>query len=155
MQLRIVTIGTRMPGWVEQGCAEYRKRLPRELRLQWVELPLGQRRKNACPQRAIDAENDAMLGQIPAASQVIALDQRGQGWTTEQLASQLRDWQMDARDICLLIGGPDGLGQGCKQRADKTWSLSALTLPHALVRVLLVEQLYRAWSLNQGHPYHR
>ena len=155
MHLRIITIGTKMPGWVEQGCREYSKRLPRELRLQWLELPLGHRHKNASPRRAIATENDAMLGRIPPASRVTALDQCGQPWSTEQLAGELRDWQMDGRDVCLLIGGPDGLGQGCKDRADSSWSLSPLTLPHALVRVLLVEQLYRAWSLNQGHPYHR
>jgi 23S rRNA (pseudouridine1915-N3)-methyltransferase len=155
MHLRIITIGTKMPGWVEQGCREYSKRLPRELRLQWLELPLGHRNKNTAPQRAIAAENDAMLGRIPPGSRVTALDQGGQAWSTERLAGELRSWQMDGRDACLLIGGPDGLGQGCKDRADCSWSLSPLTLPHALVRVLLVEQLYRAWSLNQGHPYHR
>lgn len=155
MQLRVITIGTKMPGWVEQGCREYSKRLPRELRLQWLELPLGRRNKNTATQRAITAENDAMLGRIPPGSRVTALDQNGQAWSTERLAGELRSWQMDGREVCLLIGGPDGLGQGCKDRADCSWSLSPLTLPHALVRVLLVEQLYRAWSLNQGHPYHR
>jgi 23S rRNA (pseudouridine1915-N3)-methyltransferase len=155
MHLRIITIGTKMPAWVEQGCSEYSKRLPRELRLQWIELPLGHRNKNVAPQRAIATENDAILGRIPAGNRVTALDQRGQAWSTEQLAGELRGWQLDGRDVCLLIGGPDGLGQGCKDRADSSWSLSPLTLPHALVRVLLIEQLYRAWSLNQGHPYHR
>lgn len=155
MHLRIVTIGTKMPGWVVDGCNEYSKRLPRELKLQWIELPLGHRNKNAATQRAIASENDAMLAQIPDANTVVALDQRGKSWSTEQLAAELRDWQMNGRDVSLLIGGPDGLGKACVDRADKRWSLSELTLPHPLVRVLLVEQLYRAWSLNQGHPYHR
>ena len=86
---------------------------------------------------------------------MVALDQRGKAWSTEQLSAELRNWQMDGRDVCLLIGGPDGLGKACVDRADKRWSLSELTLPHPLVRVVLVEQLYRAWSMNQGHPYHR
>ncbi len=155
MHLRIITIGTKMPAWVVAGCNEYSKRLPRELKLQWIELPLGQRNKNAATERAIASENDAMLAQIPERNTVVALDQRGKSWSTEQFAGELRDWQMDGRDVSLLIGGPDGLGKACVDRADKRWSLSELTLPHPLVRVLLVEQLYRAWSLNQGHPYHR
>jgi len=155
MHLRIITIGTKMPGWVVAGCDEYSKRLPRELKLQWVELPLGQRSKNAATARAIACENDAMMAQIPERNTVVALDQRGKSWSTEQLSAELRNWQMGGRDVCLLIGGPDGLGKACVDRADKRWSLSELTLPHPLVRVVLVEQLYRAWSLNQGHPYHR
>jgi 23S rRNA (pseudouridine1915-N3)-methyltransferase len=155
MHLRIITIGTKMPAWVVAGCNEYSKRMPRELKLQWTELPLGHRNKNAATERAIASENDAMLAQIPERNTVVALDQRGKSWSTEQLAGELRDWQMDGRDVCLLIGGPDGLGKACVDRADKRWSLSELTLPHPLMRVLLVEQLYRAWSLNQGHPYHR
>jgi 23S rRNA (pseudouridine1915-N3)-methyltransferase len=155
MQLRVIAIGTKMPAWVEQGCAEYCKRLPRELQLEWLELPLGPRNKTSTPQRAIAAENDAMLAKIPADNWVVALDLPGKPWSTPQLAVELGNWQLAGRGVCLLIGGPDGLGEGARQRADQSWSLSPLTLPHALVRVLLAEQLYRAWSLNQGHPYHR
>jgi 23S rRNA (pseudouridine1915-N3)-methyltransferase len=155
MQLRVIAVGSRMPAWVEQGCREYSKRLPRELRLQWVEVPLGPRNKASSVERAIATEDAAMLARIPADSRVIALDIPGCAWSTEQLANELGDWKMDGRTVCLLIGGPDGLGQFCKDRADKSWSLSPLTLPHPLVRILLAEQLYRAWSLGQGHPYHR
>ena len=96
-----------------------------------------------------------MLARIGSGHWVIALDVKGRSWSTPKLAQQLAAWQMDGRDVDLLVGGPDGLGEACRKRADQSWSLSALTLPHPLVRVLLVEQLYRAWSINQGHPYHR
>ena len=155
MRVRVIAVGTKMPDWVQQACSEYGKRLPHELQLQWHELSLGKRARNTPTERAITAENQAMLGRIAADDRVIALDQRGKSWSTEQLAEQVQGWQMDRRDVCLLIGGPDGLGQGCLDRSEQRWSLSPLTLPHPLVRVVLVEQLYRAWSINQGHPYHR
>lgn len=155
MRLRIVAIGTRMPAWVEAGCGEYGKRLPRELRLEWVELPAGQRRRAGGGERAVQQETEAMMARIAPADWVVALDPGGRSWSTPQLAGQLERWQMAGRDVDLLIGGPDGLGKACRARADQCWSLSSLTLPHPLVRVLLAEQLYRAWSINQGHPYHR
>jgi 23S rRNA (pseudouridine1915-N3)-methyltransferase len=96
-----------------------------------------------------------MLGAVGERERVIALDVAGRGCSTEQLAGQLRDWLQDGRDLSLLIGGPDGLAAECLARADQRWSLSPLTLPHPLVRVLLAEQLYRAWTLVSGHPYHR
>jgi 23S rRNA (pseudouridine1915-N3)-methyltransferase len=155
MELRIIAVGSRMPGWVEQGCSEYSKRLPRELRLQWAEVPLGPRQKSSSVERAVAAEDAAMLARIPAGSRVIALDIPGRPWSTEQLASQLGNWRMEGRTVCFLIGGPDGIGPASRERADHSWSLSRLTLPHPLVRVVLAEQLYRAWSLDRGHPYHR
>ena len=96
-----------------------------------------------------------MMARIGSSHLVLALDQEGRSWTTRDLAGELATWQMEGRSVALLIGGPDGLGRDCRERADKSWSLSRLTLPHPLVRVLLAEQLYRAWSINQGHPYHR
>lgn len=155
MRLRIVAVGTRMPAWVQDGCAEYSRRLPRELQLEWIELPLGPRPRGAGAERAIAAESAAMLARVAPGELVVALDQRGRPWSTEELAEQLADWQMRGCGVGILIGGPDGLGEACRSRAQLCWSLSALTLPHPLVRVLLVEQLYRAWSINQGHPYHR
>jgi len=155
MRLRILAVGTRMPAWVVDACQDYARRLPRELRLEWVELPLGQRSRGADAERAVAAESAAMLARIAPDNLVVALDQRGRSWTTAELAGQLADWQMQGRDVALLIGGPDGLGSACRARAQLCWSLSALTLPHPLVRVLLVEQIYRAWTINQGHPYHR
>ena len=155
MRLRILAIGTKMPDWVESGCIEYLKRLPSELRVEIVELPLGQRGKGADIQRAIAREGEAMLKAIGERDQVIALEVTGKPWSTEDLAMKLQHWQGSGDNVSLLVGGPDGLAPGCLARANSRWSLSALTLPHPLVRIVLAEQLYRAWSINAGHPYHR
>lgn len=155
MRLRILAIGTKMPDWVEAGCNEYLKRLPPELRIEVVELPLGKRGKGADIQRAILREGEAMLKAIGERDQVIALEVQGKSWSTGDLAVNLQHWQGSGDNVSLLVGGPDGLAPACLARADSRWSLSALTLPHPLVRVLLAEQLYRAWSINAGHPYHR
>jgi|SRR5690606_27733720 len=155
MRLRILAIGTRMPPWVTEGFTEYAKRMPPELRVELVELALGQRNKNQPPDRAIAREGEAMLKAIPGGDGVVALDVLGKPWSTEKLAGQLRTWQESGKNYNLLIGGPDGLAPGCLARADQTWSLSPLTLPHPLVRIVLMEQLYRAWTINAGHPYHK
>lgn len=155
MRLRILAVGTKMPDWVEAGCREYLKRLPPELNVEIVELPLGQRGKGADIQRAITREGEAMLKAIGEHDHVIALDVKGKSWSTEDLAGKLQQWQLSGDNFSLLIGGPDGLAPECLARANSKWSLSALTLPHPLVRILLAEQLYRAWSINAGHPYHR
>ncbi len=155
MRVKLVTVGTRMPAWVEQGYAEYAKRLPRELTLELQELALGHRSKGADLNRAIQREGDLMLAAIPSADRVIALDVKGKAWSTEQLAEQLQRWQMDGDNVSLLVGGPDGLDPRCLARAEQKWSLSPLTLPHPLVRVVLAEQLYRAWTIVNGHPYHK
>ncbi len=155
MQINLIAAGTRMPAWVEEGYHEYARRMPRECRLVLNEIPLAQRSKSQAIERAVRDEGARMLATLSDRQQVIALDVKGRGWSTEQLAQQLEGWRQDGRDISLLVGGPDGLAAECLQRADQSWSLSALTLPHPLVRVLLAEQLYRAWSLNSGHPYHR
>lgn len=155
MRLKIIAIGTKMPGWVEAGCNEYLKRLPSELNIEIVELPLGQRGKGADIKRAITREGEAMLKAIGVQDHVIALDVLGKSWSTEQLAGKLQEWQLSGDNFSLLIGGPDGLAPECLKRANSKWSLSALTLPHPLVRILLVEQLYRAGTINSGHPYHR
>ena len=155
MRLRILAIGTKMPDWVESGCNEYLKRLPPELRIEVLELPLGKRGKGADIQRAILREGEAMLKAIGERDQVIALEVQGKSWSTGDLAVNLQHWQGSGDNVSLLVGGPDGLAPTCLARADSCWSLSPLTLPHPLVRVLLAEQLYRAWSINAGHPYHR
>ena len=144
-----------MPAWVEQGVYEYSKRLPAEIRLEIKEIPLGQRGKGADIKRAIASEGRLMLAAIPSADKVIALEVTGKALSTSQLASQLQDWQREGDNISLLVGGPDGLAPECLSRAQQQWSLSALTLPHPLVRVVLAEQLYRAWAINNNHPYHR
>lgn len=155
MRISIVTIGTRMPAWVEQGVAEYTRRMPRELGLEWKELPLAQRGKSNSPEQLRAREGEQILRAVPAGDRVIALDVRGKSLSTPQLARQLADWQMSGDNFSLLIGGPDGLSEACLQRAERRWSLSDLTLPHPLVRILLAEQLYRAWTITVNHPYHR
>ena len=155
MRIHLIAVGQKMPDWVEKGFQEYAKRLPTSCSLKLVGIPPGHRGKSADIQRAIKSESDKMLAAIPNNAKVIALDERGKSWSTVQLASQMTDWMQDGRDVALLVGGPDGLSKECKQRAEQMWSLSALTLPHPLVRVVLAEQVYRAWSVTQGHPYHR
>lgn len=143
-----------MPQWVEAGFGEYRKRMPAELKLELIEIPLNPKGKGSVnPSK--ENQGKALLNLINKQDRVIALDVLGKSMSTESLAGQLSQWQMDGQDICLLIGGPDGLSAECLARADMKWSLSDLTLPHSLVRVLLMEQLYRAWTINKNHPYHR
>lgn len=155
MHISLIAVGTKMPAWVEQGVTEYTKRLPPEIKLAIREIPLGKRGKGADIQRAIDGEGKQMLAAIAPQDTVIALDVQGKPWSTEQLAQNLTRWQLEGDRISLLVGGPDGLAEECLARAQQRWSLSALTLPHPLVRILLAEQLYRAWSINNNHPYHR
>jgi len=155
MQIHLIAVGTRMPGWVSDGYSEYARRLPRECSLNLTEIPLARRSKSQPVSRAIEDEGKRMQAAIGANQRVIALDVKGRAWSTEQLAEQLNDWMQGGCDVSLLVGGPDGLAENCLQAAGQCWSLSPLTLPHPLVRVILAEQLYRAWSLNAGHPYHR
>lgn len=144
-----------MPSWVEAGCNEYGKRMPPELRIETIEIALGARGKNQPASKAIEKESQALLKAIGAQDFVVALDVVGRSLSTEHLATKLADWQMNGRDVCLIIGGPDGLSKACLERADMRWSLSDLTLPHPLVRIVLMEQIYRAWTINAHHPYHR
>ena len=155
MKIKLLAVGTKMPSWVTQGYNEDAKRLPREMTLELVELPLGVRGKNADVQRAIQKESDAILSNIDKTDHVIALEVKGHNWTTEKLAQNMERWQMDGLTVVLLVGGPDGLSDACRARANQQWSLSALTLPHPIVRLLLSEQIYRAWTVTQNHPYHR
>ncbi len=155
MKLTIVAVGTRMPDWVQAGYNEYAKRMPRECALALREIPLATRGKNTDTARAIERESEAMLAAIPTQERVIALDVLGHLQSTPLLADALRNWQMEGGNTSLLIGGPDGLSAECISRASQRWSLSRLTLPHPLVRIVLAEQLYRAWSLLNNHPYHR
>lgn len=155
MRIRLIAVGTRMPGWVQDGYAEYARRLPRDCAVELLELPLGQRGKNPDIERALAKEGEAMLATLGRTDWVIALDVKGAAWSTEQLAGQLSDWRMSGRNCSLLIGGPDGLAPACLARSDQRWSLSSLTLPHPLVRVLVIEQLYRACTILANHPYHK
>lgn len=155
MRVSLICIGTKMPAWVEEGVAEYRKRLPAEIQFDIKELPLPKRGKNTDIRRAISQEGEAMIGAIPAGDRVIALDVLGKAVSTHGLAEALANWQMDGENVSILVGGPDGLSAKCLSLARQKWSLSAMTLPHPLVRVLFAEQLYRAWTINNNHPYHR
>ena len=144
-----------MPSWVVEGYREYTKRMPRECSLQLVEIPPAKRHKSLTAEQARQQEGQALLAALPRDCSVVALDVRGKPWSTETLAAQLDGWLVSGRDVALLVGGPDGLSAACLERADQRWSLSRLTYPHALVRIVVAEQLYRAWTITTGHPYHR
>ena len=155
MRFTVLAVGGKMPAWVTEGVEQYQKRLPRELQLEWRDIPLARRGKDAKADQLRAQEGEQLLKAIPRGDHVIALDVRGKSLDTARLARYLRDWQMSGDNISVLIGGPDGLSPECLQRANQRWSLSDLTLPHPLVRVLLSEQLYRAWTITVNHPYHR
>ena len=144
-----------MPAWVQTGVDEYVRRMPVECRVVFVELTPGQRGKNADLARILSQEGERMRAAIPKGAKVVALDVKGKAWSTEQLSGQLSGWMQEGRDIALLIGGPDGIEPSCMALAEQRWSLSPLTFPHPLVRVIVAEQLYRANSILNNHPYHR
>ncbi len=154
MHIRVLAVGTRQPAWVNSAVKEYVQRLPRSWRFALKEIPAAPR-GNQGTSTAANREGQSILSQLGDGERLIALDERGQQVTSVGLADWIDAWQSDGRDVCLCIGGADGLSADCLQRAERHWSLSKLTLPHGLARVLLVEQLYRAWSLQTGHPYHR
>jgi len=155
MKVRLVAVGERMPEWVQAGVAEYAKRLHDDIRLDIVEIAAGKRTKNSDLVRIREAEGERMLAALRPDDRVVALDVRGKALSTEMLADELRRTLPEGRDIALLVGGPEGLAECALARARERWSLSALTLPHPLVRILVAEQVYRGWSLLRGHPYHR
>lgn len=155
MRLRLICVGQKMPDWVSQGYNDYARRMPPELSLELAEIPMAHRGKNADVARLMQKEGEAVLAAAGARDRVVAMEVGGSPWSTEKLAAQLESWQQDGRDVSFLVGGPDGLSADCRARADQLWSLSPLTLPHPLVRILLAEQLYRAWSITRNHPYHR
>lgn len=155
MRIYLIAVGQRFSGWIEQGYHEFAKRLPGDCRLVLIEIATSKRRKNSDTRRLLEREGKQMSAAIPRSSTVIALDINGQHWSTMQLAKRLDTWRQQGRDIAILVGGPDGLAPDCLARARYVWSLSNLTLPHALVRILVAEQLYRAWCITRNHPYHR
>jgi len=155
MQLLVAAVGQRMPNWVTEGWDEYARRMPPGLTLNLREINLEKRGKNADIRRLAAAESRALIDAMPARARVVALDVRGQTWSTEKLAAHLEQWMQEGRDVGFMIGGPDGIEAEILRQADDRWSLGPLTLPHPLVRVVLAEQLYRAWTITQNHPYHR
>jgi 23S rRNA (pseudouridine1915-N3)-methyltransferase len=151
----ILAVSDRSPGWIEDGYADYISRLRGRLTLEYRSLRLAARGKGRSDQEARRDESQRLLAAVPAGGWRIALDSTGKAWSSEQLAEQLTRWQVESRLPCFLIGGPDGLLEADRDRCEQCWSLGAITLPHALVRVIVAEQLYRAHCILDGHPYHR
>lgn len=154
MRIRIVAVGHRMPAWVESACADYAKRLPREYAFSIVELKAAPRDRGRTVTQMLD-EEAVRIGAACEGSTIVALDERGAAWTTRELAVQLDRWRSEGTDVAFVIGSADGLAESLKAGASARLSLSAMTLPHALARVMLIEQLYRVAALDAGHPYHR
>jgi 23S rRNA (pseudouridine1915-N3)-methyltransferase len=153
--IHLLAVGNKMPVWINQGYQDYAKRLNGECRLKLTEIASVKRGKNADLTRIKREEGEKLLAAIPKGAYVVALEVNGRSWSTEQLSVQLDSWMHNGKDLALLVGGPEGLSEACVARADVKWSLSPLTLPHPLVRVLLSEQLYRAYTILKNHPYHR
>lgn len=155
MHIRLLAVGDRQPSWVDEAFGIYTERFPREWKFRLDLMPTVRRNKNDKSRQAMEAEGEQILAKLNSAEQVVLLDERGKEFSSKDLANRMSDWQGDGRDLCFVIGGPDGVSDSVHQRADVRWSLSQLTLPHGLARVLFAEQLYRAHSLQTGHPYHR
>lgn len=154
MKIKLLAVGTKMPNWVDSGFKEYAKRMPSELKVELIEIPVNVRGRNPSSE-PMQNQGRAILKSIHEHDFVVALDVLGKPLSTERLAIELEQWQMSGQNLCLLIGGPDGLSTDCLGRANMRWSLSDLTLPHPMVRIMVMEQLYRAWTINTNHPYHR
>lgn len=155
MKIRLYALGTRMPAWVDEGYRDYARRLRGGWSLELIELPVAKRSARSPTARLVEEEGERLLAALPPRATVVALDERGIAMASAELARRLADWQREGAPLALMIGGPDGLSARCLARASLRWSLSALTLPHALARVVVAEQLYRAWSILHRHPYHR
>jgi len=155
MKIHLLAVGTKMPDWVTQGFNEYAHRLPAKCSLYLKEIPAEKRSKNSNIKAIMQKEADKLKNAIPNNCRVVALDVKGQSWSTEKLATHLQDWMMGGQDIALLVGGPDGLTDELLALSQEKWSLSNLTFPHPLVRVILSEQIYRAFTITENHPYHR
>ena len=155
MHIRLLAVGDRQPGWVDEAFNIYMGRFPREWGFRLDTIATAKRGKSQAATRAIETEGELLLAKLAPDEQVVLLDERGKQLNSKSLATKLADWQADGRNLSFIIGGPDGVSAACRERADFTWALSELTLPHGLARVFLAETLYRAWSLQTGHPYHR
>ena len=155
MQLVIAAVGHKMPAWIENGFGEYAKRMPPDCRIVLKEIKPIERSGSKTAETAMALERIKIEAAVPKGARIVALDERGKDLTSVQLAQHLTQWQQDGRDVVFVIGGADGLDPEFKRNADMLMRLSSLTMPHGMVRVLLAEQLYRAWSITQNHPYHR
>lgn len=155
MRITILSVGHRMPGWIQEGFHEYTRRMPPEIRVELVELKPEERGAGIASERAMALEGERILAAVPQGGTLLALDEKGRSVSTQGLSVMLSGWMREGTHPVLAIGGADGLSGEVKERAQKLLSLSALTLPHGLVRVVLAEQIYRAWSILARHPYHR
>jgi len=155
MRIFLIAIGNRMPSWVVEAYEEYSKRMPKEYKLELIEVNAIRRTKNVDTKSIIKKEGAALLSAIPKNCLVVLLDGKGQQWSTAELAQNLDKWSNTGQNIALLVGGPDGHDDKCKQLASLSWSLSRLTFPHSFVRILIAEQLYRASCILKNHPYHK
>jgi 23S rRNA (pseudouridine1915-N3)-methyltransferase len=155
VKIHLIAVGKKMPEWINTGYAEFSKRMPSELQINLIEITPSTRNKSTPIEKNIKEEGERIQSAIPANSKLIVLDEKGKNFSSIDLSRKIEGWLPMGQDISLIIGGADGIDPEIKQQADEKWSLSSFTLPHALVRVVVAEQLYRAWSILQGHPYHR
>ncbi|MTD33197.1 23S rRNA (pseudouridine(1915)-N(3))-methyltransferase RlmH [Paludibacterium denitrificans] len=155
MKITLLAVGTKMPRWVDEAYHDYAKRFGRDITLELKEIKPEKRGGGVTAEKGIAAEHERLVAAIPARARLVVLDERGKNWTSVRLAEHLKDWMAGGDDVCFIIGGADGLSAELKARADELLQLSAMTLPHGMVRVMLAEQLYRAYSILNHHPYHR
>ena len=155
MKIRLLAVGTKMPAWVTQGVTEYTKRLPTDCQLEIVEINPGFRGKSASKAKAMAQEAEAINKALRGNEHIVTLEVEGKNWSTEELSDNLEHWRSFGQDIAFIVGGADGLDPSITVKARQRWSLSRLTLPHPMVRIMVAEQVYRAWTILQGHPYHK
>lgn len=155
MKIKLIAVGGKMPAWVETAFKTYAQRLPRDCQLELIEIAAAKRTRNQLATKWMEKEAELILKAVDKSDWVVALDVEGKSWSTTKLAKELSNWQSLGSNVALLVGGPDGLAEQCLKRANQRWSLSSLTLPHPMVRVILSEAIYRAWSVTVNHPYHR
>ena len=155
MRIHLIAISHRLAGWEQDGFREYARRMPPELSLELHEIAPSKRTKRSPAERCVEDEGRRLVAAVPGSARVVALDERGSRWTTRELTNRIERWMHDGRDVALLVGGADGLAPACIEAAEHRWSLSPLTLPHGLARIVVAEQLYRASTIIRRHPYHR
>ncbi|MCD4486852.1 23S rRNA (pseudouridine(1915)-N(3))-methyltransferase RlmH [Chromobacterium vaccinii] len=155
MKITILAVGTKMPRWVDEAYTDYAKRFGRDITLELKEIKPEKRGGGVTAEKGIAAEHERLIAAIPPHARLVVMDERGKNWTSVKLAEGLKEWMAGGDDVVFVIGGADGLSQELKQRADVLLQLSAMTLPHGMVRVMLAEQIYRAYSILNNHPYHR
>jgi len=155
VKINLIAVGKKMPEWINNGYTEFSKRMPPELQINLIEITPSTRNKSTPIEKNIKEEGERIQSAIPTNTKLIILDEKGKDFSSIELSKKIEGWLPVGQDIALVVGGADGIDPDIKQQADEKWSLSSFTLPHALVRVVVAEQLYRAWSILQGHPYHR